>query len=87
MELINDLNQEYMQGKPAAMYLHSTERKISLYRRYGLLKYAKLGKNFVYKRSWLDQFMEEWAGVDLSSEEKVRLAVNSRKWRQQHGQV
>ena len=69
-----------MNGKDiSAKYLHTTPRKIALYRRYGLLKYAKLGKSFLYRREWLDDFMEEWAGFNISSEFYLQIAIASRR--------
>lgn len=76
---------EYMFGEEAAEYLHTTERKISLYRRYKLLKFGKLGKNFIYKREWLDEFMNDWIGYDLSNEKMVKLAINRKEWNRKHG--
>ena len=78
---------EYMYAKEASEYLLTTERKLSMYRQHGLLKWAKLGRNYIYKREWLDTFMSEWSGYDLSSEEAVRLAINSRKWKEKHGDI
>ncbi len=80
----NDLAPDYMFGADASKYLLTTERKLSLYRRYGLLKYSKLGKNYVYRKQWLDEFMETWSGYDLSNEDKVRLAINGKKWKEGH---
>lgn len=80
----NDLASDYMFGAEASEYLRTTERKLSLYRRHGLLKYSKLGKNYVYRRQWLDEFMETWQGYDLSNEDKVMLAINGKKWREVH---
>ncbi len=74
-ELLN----EYMYGDQAAQYLGTTTRKISLFRRYGLLKAGKLGKNYVYKRSWLDEFMNAWAGYDLSSEGAINLSIKEKR--------
>lgn len=81
----SDLKPGYWFASEAAVYLNSTERKISLYRRYGLLKYAKFGKNFVYRQSWLDDFAEAWSGYDLSNEQKVKCAIAEKKWRKAHG--
>ena len=81
-----DNKQEFMLPEEAGAYLRVTDRKVSLYRRYGLLKWARLGRNFVYKREWLDEFMNEWCGYDLSSEKAIRLAVNSRKWKEAHSE-
>ena len=77
---MNDLKSEYMYQKEASKYLMTTERKVSIFRKYGMLKCAKLGKNYVYKKSWLDDFMEQWSNTDLSNETKIRLAINARKW-------
>ena len=80
----SDVAPDYMYGAEASKYLLTTERKLSLYRRYGLLKYSKLGKHYVYRRQWLDEFMENWSGYDLSNEDKVKLAINGKKWREAH---
>ena len=81
---MNDLKSEYMFQKDAALYLHCTQRKLALYRKYGMLKSGKLGKNYVYKRTWLDEFMCEWANFDLSNEEKIKLAIHSKEWHKSH---
>lgn len=81
---MTDLKSEYMFQKDAALYLHCTQRKIASYRKHGMLKCAKLGKNYVYRREWLDSFMEEWSGFDLSNEEKIQFAVHSREWHKNH---
>ena len=83
--MIDDLVPEFLLAPEAARYLRCTTRKVSLYRRYGLLKSARYGKNYVYKKSWLDAFADEWSGTDLSSEEKIRLALNSKNWKEKHG--
>lgn len=83
--LFSDLAPGYYYDEESARYLKTTTRKISLYRRYKLLKYAKFGKAYVYRKEWLDQFAEEWAGYDLSNESKVRLAIQEKEWRAAHG--
>ena len=76
--LQSDLVPGYMTGKPASEYLGTTERKVALYRQCGLLRWAKLGKQFVYRREWLDEFMETWAGYDMSNREKIAFSINAR---------
>ncbi|MBE6108786.1 MAG: hypothetical protein E7194_00030 [Erysipelotrichaceae bacterium] len=86
METIkNDLKPEYVFQEGAAEYLNTTCRKIALFRKHKLLKAGKLGKNYVYKLSWLDEFMEAWAGYDLSNESKIISAIAEREWRMKHG--
>lgn len=75
---------EYMYAEEASVYLRTTSRKLGLYRKYKLLKCGKLGKNYVYKKDWLDQFMEEWSGYDLSNEEAVKQSIRSKEWRENH---
>ena len=79
-----NLNSEFMFAPAAAEYLLSTVRKISLYRRYGLLKWCKFGKNYVYRKEWLDEFSKTWGGYDLSNEEKVKQAIRSKEWEKKH---
>lgn len=83
-DFIPDLVPGYWFAEQSARYLNTTERKISLYRRCGLLKFAKFGKNYVYRKEWLDQFAESWAGYDLSNESKVKLAIREKEWRAAH---
>lgn len=87
-QMLTDRNPDLMPGymfKPeAAKYLLTTERKISLYVKYGLLRYAKFGKNYVFRKEWLDQFAEDWTGYDLSNEEKIRYSINARRWKGTH---
>lgn len=80
----DDLKPGYWYAKPSAVYLNTTTRKIALYRKYRLLKYAKFGKNYVYKKEWLDDFAEEWAGYDLGNEAKVKRAVAEKAWRKKN---
>lgn len=86
MTAVNDLKPEYMFAEDASKYLMTTTRKIALYRQYGLLKYSKLGKHYTYKKSWCDQFMEEWSGYDLSNEAKIRESINAKNWRTKHAE-
>lgn len=81
---MDDLSPGYHFAPESAKYLNTTTRKVSLYRRYNLLKFAKFGKSYVYRKEWLDEFAEEWAGYDLSSEEKVKLAIREKEWRTAH---
>lgn len=75
---------DYMYQPEAAKYLRTTSRNIALWRKSGLLKAVKSGKSYVYKRSWLDQFMEDWSGYDMSNESKIRFAIKSENWKEKH---
>ena len=83
-KLIEDLVPGYLLQEGAANYLCTTERKIALFRKYKLLKATRLGKSYVYRREWLDDFMEQWAGFDLSNEARIRAAISEKAWREKH---
>ncbi len=80
-----DLNPEYMTLQEAAHYIRASERKIPLFRKYGMLKFTRFGRSFVYKKSWCDDFSEEWAGYDLGNERKIQAAIAEKAWRKKHG--
>lgn len=65
----------YFKGnEAAAAYLHVTARKISLYRRYGLISAVRAGHGWVYSQDELDKFMKEWAGYSLRNADEVKTA-------------
>lgn len=78
-------NPEYLSKEESAKYLHTTVKKIALFRQAGILKYCKLGKEFTYKKAWLDEFAETWAGYDLSNPEKIAQSVNEKRYREEKG--
>lgn len=75
---------DYMYAEEAAEYLHSNERKLALLRKMGLVKYNKLGKAFIYRKDWLDQFMEDWEGYDMSNPEQIRASIQFKAWKKKH---
>jgi len=83
--ITDDLRPEYMRKEQAAQYILSTVKKLAIFRKYGMLKAAKLGKEYVYKKTWLDDFMEEWAGYDLSNPQRIAEAIKEKQWRRTHG--
>lgn len=80
----NDLKPEYMIQEEAAKYLNVTPRSIAAMRKGGILRFLKAGKRFVYKKAWLDECVEKYAGYDISNPDSIALAVNSIKWREEH---
>lgn len=75
---------QYMDSEKASQYLCIPIRKLNLYRSEGLIKAVRCGKGYLYRQSWLDQFMEDFAGYDVSNREKIRQAINEKKWRAAH---
>ena len=80
----SDLKPGTMFAPETALYLNTTVRKVGLFRKYGLLKAVRLGRHYCYRKEWCDQFLDEWSGSDISSEEKIRLAIKSKEWKQKH---
>ena len=66
---------EYLDKKQAAEYGRTTTKKLALFRKYGLLKYAKVGQEYIYKKAWIDEFYNTWSCYDLSNEERIRAAI------------
>ena len=83
-ETRKDMLPEYLTRDEAGDYLQVDGRKIDMFRKNGLLRFGRLGRNYIYKKTWLDDFMEEWSGYDLSSEDNIRLSIKSRNWRDTH---
>jgi hypothetical protein len=75
---------QYMDSEKASHYLSIPIRKLNLYRSEGLIKAVRCGKGYLYRQSWLDDFMEEYAGYDISNRDKIRAAVNEKRWRMSH---
>ena len=80
-----DDSAETMTSEDASAYLGTTSRNLALLRKYNLVKFAKCGKRFMYRKDWLNQFLDEWVGYDLSSEGNIKLAINGKKWKEKHG--
>ena len=70
---------EYLDKYQAAEYGRTTTKTLALFRKYGLIKYVKVGQEFIYKKSWIDEFMETWAGYDMSNPEKIRASMKERQ--------
>ena len=79
-----DLKKEYLEGDEAARYLRISPRKLPTLRKYRMLKFCKFGRSFVYKKSWLDQFAEDYAGFDLSNEDTIATAAAVKAWEAKH---
>ena len=77
------MEKEYFTQEEAAEYLHTNSRKIGLYRRNKLIKYGKLGKKYIYRKEWLDDFMTEWSGYDLSNREAMFNSMALKAWKEQ----
>ena len=81
----SDLKTGYHDAPAIAEYGDTTVRKVNLFRRHGLLKAIKFGKKYVFRKEWFDAFAEQYAGYDLSSEEKIIQAKAEHDYRVKHG--
>ncbi len=64
----------YKGNEAAAAYLHVTARKISMYRRHGLITAFRGGHGWVYSQDELDKFMKEWQGYSLRNPDEIMAA-------------
>ncbi len=79
-----DLRPGYFESDEIAAYLRMSPRKLPIFRKYRMLKYVKLGRSFVYRKEWADEFMEKYAGFDLSNEAAIEQAAAIRAWEAEH---
>ena len=64
-----------MYADEAAKYLKISKRKLSLLRKSGLIKAVRLNKHFLYRREWLNEFLDQNAGLDLRNESLTRSSI------------
>ena len=57
-----------------ALKLKTHDQRIDLYRNEGLISAIKNGQGFVYTQRAVDQFLEDFDGMDLSSKTAIQIA-------------
>ncbi|MSA71335.1 hypothetical protein [Holdemania massiliensis] len=57
-----------------ALKLKTHDQRIDLYRNEGLISAIKNGQGFVYTQRSVDQFLEDFDGMDLSSKTAIQIA-------------
>ncbi|MFV0551484.1 MAG: hypothetical protein ACK5L6_06130 [Anaerorhabdus sp.] len=55
---------------------HTHDNQISMWRQCKALKGIKKGKEYIYSRKEIDIFLDDYAGCDLSNENKTLKAVH-----------
>jgi hypothetical protein len=55
---------------------HTHDNQISMWRQCKALKGIKKGKEYIYSKNEVDQFLEDFTGFDLSNENKTLKAVH-----------
>lgn len=62
-----------------AHVLRCDSRHIGRLRRAGLINFIKVGRNYIYRESDVNSFVEQYANCDLSNENKIKVYVQIKK--------
>lgn len=56
-----------------AHVLRCDSRHIGRLRRAGLINFIKVGRNYIYRESDVNSFVDQYANCDLSNENKIKV--------------
>lgn len=70
------MNQLVFTTRELADQLKTHEARVGMWRQCGAIKGIKKGKEYIFSRSEVERFLEDYAGYDLSNEFKVKFAVH-----------
>ena len=62
-----NIENNYLTESEAANYLRTCKQNLRKWRNVNLLKATKVSRNWIYKRTDLDDFFNKFTGKDLSS--------------------
>lgn len=62
-----------------AHVLRCDSRHIGRLRRAGLINFIKVGRNYIYRESDVNSFVDQYANCDLSNENKIKVYVQIKK--------
>lgn len=62
-----------------AHVLRCDSRHIGRLRRAGLINFIKVGRNYIYRESDVDSFVDQYANCDLSNENKIKAYMQIKK--------
>ena len=62
-----------------AQVLRCDSRHIGRLRRAGLINFIKVGRNYIYRDSDVNSFVEQYANCDLSNENKIKVYAQIKK--------
>jgi hypothetical protein len=70
---------EFLTTEGLAKSLHCDKRKVGWFRKYGLIEGIKTGKGYVFMEDEIQKFWNTYKGLDLSNEQKIRIAAVQQK--------
>lgn len=70
---------EFITTEDLAKSLHCDKRKVGWFRKYGLIEGIKTGKGYVFMEDEIQKFWNTYKGLDLSNEQKIRIAAVQQK--------
>jgi len=62
-----------------ANILRCDSRHIGRLRRAGLINFIKVGRNYIYRESDVNSFVDNYSNCDLSSENKIKVYMQIKK--------
>lgn len=62
-----------------AHVLRCDSRHIGRLRRAGLINFIKVGRNYIYRESDVNSFVDQYANCDLSNENKIKVYTQIKK--------
>lgn len=72
------MNNFYTQEELAHVF-RCDSRHIGRLRRAGLINFIKVGRNYIYRDSDVNSFVEQYANCDLSNENKIKVYAQIKK--------
>lgn len=66
--------QGFYDTKELAQAWKISKARIGELRKYGLLGYIKVGRNYIHRKEDIDQFWHDYNGFDLSNANKMQIA-------------
>ena len=62
-----------------AQVLRCDSRHIGRLRRAGLINFIKVGRNYIYRESDVNSFVDNYSNCDLSNENKIKVYTQIKK--------
>lgn len=76
------MEHQYLTTAEVAEMLHATKRNVGLWRRKNMIRSIRCSNGYLFKPEWVDEFVDRFAGMSVTNEEKCDLALALLKHRQ-----
>lgn len=69
------MENQYLTTEQVATMLHATKRNVGLWRRKNMIKSIRCSNGYLFKSEWVNEFVDRFAGMSITNEEKCDLAI------------